>query len=176
MSLIIEHLYLAPVVVARDPAFFKSKKIGYVLIAAKDLKQHFKEIVTYKQLNLSDNPTSSILKYFVESIKFIHEAISAKKSILVHCLGGISRSASIVIAYIMFTQDLSFEKALEFVKKHHSKANPNPGFVAQLKAFEDCIVEYKELNENKSPNSINFKLLDSLIGNAIKDHVAKAKK
>jgi len=176
MSLIIEHLYLSPIVVSRDLAFFKAQKISRVLIAAKNLRQHFQQLATYKQLNLSDNPQSCIIKYFVESIKFIHEALSARKNVLVHCLGGISRSVSIVIAYLMFILNISFEKALEFVKKRHSKADPNPGFRAQLKAFEKCIIEYKKLKEDDSSGTIDYRLLDTLIGMADKNDSGKAKK
>lgn len=162
MSLIIENLYLGPAVVSRDPAFFKAKKICTVLIAAKGLAQHFKEL-NYKQLNLSDNPTANAAKYFVESIKFIHESVSANKAILVHCMGGISRSTSMVIAYIMFTLNMPFQKAYDFVKSQHSKTNPNPGFVDQLKQFEKCVIAYHEQKDEYYKGEPDFKLLNALI-------------
>ena len=171
MSLIIDHLYLSPVVVSRDTSFFKAKKITHVLVAAKSLKQHFPETVTYHQLQLSDNPTANISKYFAEGIRFLHEAISKEQNVLVHCMGGISRSTSMVIAYVMFTMNLSFEKAFAFVKKQHSKTNPNPGFVSQLKKLEDAIAEYNTLKTEKYEKEIDYKLLDALIF----DHANKEK-
>lgn len=162
MSLIIANLYLGPAIVSRDTSFFKAKKICKVLIAAKCLAQHFKEL-EYKQLNLADNPTANIAKYFVESIKFIHESLSADKAILVHCLGGISRSSSIVIAYIMFTLDMPFQKAFDFVKGQHSKANPNSGFVDQLKKFEKCVIAYREHQGEDYKGEPDFKLLNALV-------------
>lgn len=178
MSLIIENLYLGPAVVSRDTSFFKAKKICKVLVAAKGLAQHFKE-VNYKQLNLADNPTANIAKYFVESVKFIHESVSANKAILVHCMGGISRSTSMVIAYIMFTLDMPFQKAYEFVKGQHSKTNPNPGFVDQLKKFEKCVLAYREHKGDYFKGEPDFKLLDALviehIHNFSRDKSSKAK-
>ena len=175
MSLIIDHLYLSPVVVSRDTAFFKAKKISHVLVAAKSLKQHFPEVVTYHQLQLSDNPTANISKYFTECIRFLHEAIGKGNNVLVHCMGGISRSTSVVIAYVMFSMNLSFEKAYEFVKKQHSKTNPNPGFVSQLKKLEAAITEYHQLKSEKYEKEIDYKLLDALIFEHNKVKVDKKK-
>jgi len=175
MSLIVDHLYLSPVVVSRDAAFFKSKKISHVLVAAKSLKQHFPDVVTYHQLQLSDNPTANISKYFAECIRFLHEAITKEKNVLVHCMGGISRSTSVVIAYIMFTLNLPFDKAYEFVKKQHGKTNPNPGFVSQLKKLEAAFAEYHQLKSEKSEKEIDFKLLDALIFEHNKVKVEKKK-
>ena len=57
-----------------------------------------------------------------------------------HCAAGVSRSASIVIAYIMWDKKMSFEEAFEFVE---SKRNigPNNGFIEQLKLFEKELIE-----------------------------------
>ena len=45
---------------------------------------------------------------------FIHSNI-ARNKILVHCNAGASRSASVVIAYLIMTQGKSFEEAFEIV-------------------------------------------------------------
>jgi protein-tyrosine phosphatase len=45
--------------------------------------------------------------------------------VLVHCMAGVSRSASFVIAYVMRKQGKGFEQALQFVKERRAKANPN---------------------------------------------------
>jgi protein-tyrosine phosphatase len=55
--------------------------------------------------------------------------------ILVHCLAGVSRSATIVIAYLMKTQNLPFEQAYEVVRQKREFANPNQGFRKQLEEF-----------------------------------------
>jgi len=162
MSLIIDHLYLSPIMVAKDSKFFETKNVTHVLIAAKHLKQYQKNVI-YKQLDLADNAAANIAKYFVEAIEFIHEAVSAKKNILVHCAGGVSRSTSFVIAYMMFIEDLPFDKAFEFVKGKHERTNPNKGFLTQLQLFETVVSEYRRQITPEFKDKINYKLLDVLI-------------
>lgn len=58
-----------------------------------------------------------------------------------HCQAGVSRSASIVIAYVMFKLKLKFEDALNYVKERREFIYPNEGFILQLKDFEK-VIEY----------------------------------
>ena len=67
-----------------------------------------------------------------------------------HCAAGVSRSASIVIAYIMWDKKMSFEEAFEFVESKR-KIGPNNGFIEQLKLFEKELIE-----KNYDINKIKF--------------------
>lgn len=167
MSKILENLYLSPVTVAKDEKFFKTNKVTHVLIAAKGLKQYQKG-VKYHQLDLVDNAGANIAKYFIESIKFIDEAVSTGNAVLVHCMGGVSRSSSIVIAYVMFKLAMTFEKAFDLVKGNHERTNPNAGFAAQLRQFEVCVLEYHQQSKLEEKEEINYKLLEFLIIENIK--------
>nr|XP_055247015.1 dual specificity protein phosphatase 22 isoform X5 [Gorilla gorilla gorilla] len=75
-------------------------------------------------------------RHFKESIKFIHECRLRGESCLVHCLAGVSRSVTLVIAYIMTVTDFGWEDALHTVRAGRSCANPNVGFQRQLQEFE----------------------------------------
>ncbi len=52
--------------------------------------------------------------------------------ILVHCVSGISRSASIVIAYIMDKYKMNYDQAFSYVKTKRTTIRPNTNFVEQL--------------------------------------------
>jgi hypothetical protein len=51
-------------------------------------------------------------------------------------LAGVSRSVTLVIAYIMTVTDFGWEDALHTVRAGRSCANPNLGFQRQLQEFE----------------------------------------
>lgn len=54
-----------------------------------------------------------------------------------HCLAGVSRSPTIVTAYLMATQKLRWKAALAIIKRTRPFVNPNPGFIEQLKLFQE---------------------------------------
>ena len=79
----------------------------------------------------------NIIKYFGECLNFI----KGEDKILVHCVAGSSRSATIVIAYIMWSKKMTYSKAFNFVKNKRSIIYPNTGFIEQLKLFEKELIK-----------------------------------
>jgi hypothetical protein len=58
-------------------------------------------------------------------------------AVLLHCKGGISRSPSLLCAYLMWSGAFaSLDHALAHVRSRRPAANPNAGFMAQLRLFE----------------------------------------
>lgn len=58
---------------------------------------------------------------------------------LVHCQAGISRSASIVISYLMERFSMSYDEARKYLKARRPQIDPNDGFVKQLKSYEEIL-------------------------------------
>lgn len=80
----------------------------------------------------------NIIQYFSEAIDFIENALKDPKGtngVLVHCFYGVSRSSTLVIAYLMKKYNLTYQKAFERVKSKRSLCHPNRGFIQQLKLF-----------------------------------------
>ena len=102
----------------------------------------------HKTFKVSDFSSQNIIQYFGECLNFI----KGEEKVLVHCISGSSRSASIIIAYIMWTKKMTYEDAFKFVKDKRKNANPKKGFIQQLKIFEKLLKE-NEYNIDK----INFK-------------------
>ena len=55
---------------------------------------------------------------------------------LVHCFAGVSRSASVVLAYLMREHGLSLRAAFKLAKAKRPFINPNEGFRVQLQKYE----------------------------------------
>ena len=65
-------------------------------------------------------------------LSWIDQEIKKVRRVLVHCGAGISRSASVVVAYVMQDKQLPLQDALQFVKDRKSDIAPNSGFIEVL--------------------------------------------
>lgn len=59
--------------------------------------------------------------------------------VLVHCKMGISRSASVVIAYVMKAKNWNLHKALTYVKNKRTCIKPNENFLKQLEVYQGIL-------------------------------------
>ncbi|XP_056679342.1 dual specificity protein phosphatase 22 isoform X8 [Monodelphis domestica] len=92
--------------------------------------------IKYLCIPAADSPSQNLTRHFKESIRFIHECRLRGEGCLVHCLAGVSRSVTLVVAYVMTITDFGWEDALHMVRAGRSCANPNLGFQKQLQEFE----------------------------------------
>merc|ERR1711915_446540 len=102
-------------------------------VASVDVdKESLKELgISYYGIDCNDLASVAISDYFQDTANFIEEALSTGGSVVVNCFAGVSRSATIAIAYLMQKKDLKIVEAFTTVKKHRD-VHPNPGFVSQL--------------------------------------------
>ncbi|CAG2100484.1 unnamed protein product [Medioppia subpectinata] len=94
--------------------------------------------ITYHWINAQDVGNWDLLTYFPEANDIIDGAVTAGNNagILVHCAAGVSRSATIVIAYLMQTLQRPYEEVRDLVRRRRPEIYPNEGFVDQLELFE----------------------------------------
>ncbi|KAL7035318.1 hypothetical protein ACKWTF_008325 [Chironomus riparius] len=148
-------LYLGNVTAAANIVFLKNQNISHILTIDSFPLPAFVassiNIVT-KYVQIADMNREDILQYFPACIEFIENALmDPKHSVLVHCFYGVSRSATIVIAYLMKKYSISYQRAFERAKSKRSLVQPNHGFAQQCKLF------YK-MNYSIDPNCRNYKL------------------
>ncbi|XP_002960839.2 dual specificity protein phosphatase 1B [Selaginella moellendorffii] len=101
-----------------------------------------------KIVPLLDKEDQDILPVLQECLEFIDEGIE-QGMVLVHCVGGRSRSASVVIAYLMWKEGCSFDEALESLLACRKCVRPNDGFIKQLQEFESTLRGERELGSRK---------------------------
>jgi protein-tyrosine phosphatase len=78
---------------------------------------------------VKDLPDEQLSRYFEEAYEFIEKS----EKVFVHCAQGKSRSATIVISYLIKKNKMDFQEAYDFVKSKRPCINPNNGFIEQLK-------------------------------------------
>lgn len=134
---IIPGLYLSNEKAACDKDVLRHLNITHVLtIEMRRLpKSTFNDSnISTLYIRANDSPSTNLLPYFPLANSFIEEGLQ-KGNVLVHCHFGVSRSATLVIAFIMEKYKLTFEQAYSFVRQRRKFINPNPGFIKQLKQY-----------------------------------------
>ena len=100
-------IYVGNATHAANLPSLEEKKITYILnMAARDPACRMTQEVygdAYKCLRIEagDMPGYDISQHFEATREFIEEARTSGAKVLVHCAAGASRSATVVIAYLM---------------------------------------------------------------------------
>ncbi|XP_056102450.1 dual specificity protein phosphatase 26-like [Rhinichthys klamathensis goyatoka] len=129
------HLYIGDMGIAVNCAELRSMQFTHVLNCAHS-SRHDGEIydgmgITYMGICAYDSPMYDMSAHFNNGAEFIHTALEEGGKILVHCQVGVSRSATIVLAYLMLKQNMTLTEAIKKVKERRG-IYPNPGFLRQL--------------------------------------------
>ena len=99
--------------------------------------------IQWHRLVIDDEPNENITKYFYTVHNIISNAIANKQNVIVHCAAGMSRSPTLVLAYLMIENKWCFEEAYNYMKAKRPYISPNIGFIKQLKQLE-----YQLKNDN----------------------------
>mmetsp|Transcript_24317 Transcript_24317/g.37878 ORF Transcript_24317/g.37878 Transcript_24317/m.37878 type:complete len:170 (-) Transcript_24317:42-551(-) len=118
--------------------------IGMVLDLSNLEGLHTFEKIKYKTFDIDDRPTSSITPIFTEVCKALDEwnetaelGEEKQSNVFVHCNQGVSRSASVVIAYLIKKENMDLKSAFRHVKDRRRIIMPNTGFWEQLVDWEE---------------------------------------
>ncbi|XP_037547092.1 dual specificity protein phosphatase 13-like [Nematolebias whitei] len=145
------NLFIGNAATARDKTLLNNLEITHVVNAA-DGPQHidtgprfYKDTnIEYRGIEAPDSRDFDLSPFFVETADFIHEALSQKGKVLVHCARGVSRSATLVLAFLMIKERLPLMEAVETVGRSRNIL-PNVGFLNQL-----CHLDSTLASERKS--------------------------
>ncbi|XP_051827800.1 dual specificity protein phosphatase 4-like [Antechinus flavipes] len=126
--------------------------ITALLNVSLDCPNHFEAHYQYKCIPVEDNHKADIGSWFMDAIEFIDSVQARQGRVLVHCQAGISRSATICLAYLMMKKKVRLEAAFEFVKQRRSIISPNFSFMGQLLQFESQVLATSCAAEAASPS------------------------
>eukprot|EP01138_Halocafeteria_seosinensis_P010834 gb/GECG01011065.1/.p1 GENE.gb/GECG01011065.1/~~gb/GECG01011065.1/.p1 ORF type:complete len:254 (+),score=22.17 gb/GECG01011065.1/:1-762(+) len=148
MSEIVQGIYIGGDAEASNFTWLKEHDIRYILNVTPGktespsggVPNYFESrgLFTYKRCPLYDNGTNDIRSVLTESIGFIKQGIHYG-NVLVHCVQGVSRSVSVVVAYLMMVEGMSSKRARRYIRKKRPAAQPNKYFLDQLKEFEKTL-------------------------------------
>lgn len=138
---ILPFLYLGGVDAVADTGRVFDQGIRAVVCCLRDLEfpsRDFSTDLEYHRVDVEDISREPIELFFPEAAAFIHSRVSRERPVLVHCRAGVSRSASVVMAYLMTYQGYSLHDAFFLVRSRRSCVSPNVGFMEKLCDYEEA--------------------------------------
>ncbi|XP_038266053.1 dual specificity protein phosphatase 13-like [Dermochelys coriacea] len=155
------NLFLGDAWAARSKATLQSLNITHILNAADGLysintgARYYKDLqVAYHGVEAFDDPSFDLSIFFYDAANFIHKALHTPGGkVFVHCAMGISRSASLVLAFLMIHENMTLVEALKMVN-FHREICPNTGFLSQLRDLDIKLNEERKgvrESANKEP-------------------------
>lgn len=125
--------------VTQDTHLLNSYGITHILSLGIDVNKL--EGFTYHFVDMLDVPEFRLVDVLGDCFEIIDNVRNAEGGgmVFVHCNAGVSRSASVVIAYVMKVNSCTYEEAFQLLKHHRPAARPNPGFINQLKMYEESL-------------------------------------
>lgn len=156
---IFEYLYLGSEWNASNLEELKFNGVGHILNVTREIDNFFPGMFDYSNIRVYDDETTQMLQYWDKTYKYIAKVKNKGSKVLVHCKMGISRSASVVIAYVMKAYDWNLNKALEFVKNKRNCIKPNSGFLKQLEIYQGILDASKQRHNSlwRSKSETNLK-------------------
>lgn len=135
---ILPHLFLGCRKVATCLPGLRQSNVTRILNVTSSIPNHFQDMegFTYEQISVEDKLDVDMMQHFPTAFQFIENARLCGEKVLVHCHAGMSRSVTIILAYLMKYYNHTLESAHEYVKARKPDVSPNFSFMGQLLDFE----------------------------------------
>ncbi|XP_002734522.2 uncharacterized protein LOC100366454 [Saccoglossus kowalevskii] len=142
---ILAFLYLGSQKDVLNQEVMHTSGIEYVLNISKTCPQpDFLPDAHFCRIPVNDNYTEKIIPYMDQAMEFIEKVQSSNGKVIVHCLAGVSRSATVAIAYVMRYLHMSSDDAYRYVKDKRPTISPNFNFLGQLLEYEKLLRKDKQ--------------------------------
>uniref|UniRef100_T1IXF3 protein-serine/threonine phosphatase n=1 Tax=Strigamia maritima TaxID=126957 RepID=T1IXF3_STRMM len=170
---IFDYLYLGSEWNASNLEELQRHGVGHILNVTREIDNFYPGMFDYLNIRVYDEEGTELLRHWDKTYKFIANAKKSGSKVLVHCKMGVSRSASVVIAYAMKAYDWSMSRALEYIKTKRTCIKPNTGFMKQLETYQGILDASKQRHNQlwRSKSETNLKSPQQELGICETDHV-----
>ena len=131
-------LYISGVGGVTNRRILEHQNITHVLNLARGLEDTvFPDFVDVRYEGLRDCGEEDLYGHLPGLVEHIHRVIDGGGRIVVNCVAGVSRSASVCLAYKVRYEGLSLREAFDEVHKARPVISPNVGFWQALVRWEE---------------------------------------
>lgn len=127
---IIDNLYLGSAFNAADYEWLKSNKIDLIVNVTPGISNYYPDDFEYRNISVVDLSHASLAPYFEQFYQLVIN--NPDRKILVHCFAGKSRSASLVLYYMMKKYNLDMVNAINYIKERRPVININCTFIGEI--------------------------------------------
>ncbi|KAK7467883.1 hypothetical protein BaRGS_00036888 [Batillaria attramentaria] len=145
---LLPYLYIGDASHSSMKDLLQELRISAILNVSTCCRNHFPHDFSYKVIPVEDSDSADLATWFTDAIHFIEQEKQRGGKVLVHCRGGISRSATVCLAYLMYSRALRLDDAFDYVRARRHVISPNANFMMQLAQFE---AELRTLGFEPSP-------------------------
>jgi len=164
---ITKNIFLANWTGSVDPKILEGNNIRYIIglntksktNADLDLYKSLK--IKYLHVKQRDTSHVNIIRIFPTTNKFIRNALTQNKNILIHCTMGISRASTTVMAFLLWAYYAGYRydashgtdvinsicynhrhlnDIYKYIKERRPQIGPNKGFIRQLQVYETSLI------------------------------------
>lgn len=143
------NVYIGNEETAKDRYKLKSLAITHILNAGEwnnvdTGPEYYQDMnVDYYGITAEDTTTFNLSQYFYTTADYIHQTLTNPQTkLLIHCVMGRSRSATLFLAYLMIHENMTVVDAIDHVKRRR-RITPNWGFLKQLRELDIHLLEQR---------------------------------
>lgn len=140
---VIDNIYIGNSLNASNYYELSDRGITHIINVSEEISNYFPDDFEYYRIPVSDTNDASLENYFPDALNFIDRAreYDFGRNVLIHCFMGSSRSATIVLIYLIRVHNMTFDEAYSFLKNLRPVVNLNVTFADELRDVEKNIRE-----------------------------------
>jgi protein-tyrosine phosphatase len=137
-----DNLFLGRYRATLDPLLLSTFGITHIVKCGRGYPRDEAAHARFGYLHIKANDTTEerLAPYFPQACDFIETALKSGGKLLIHCAAGISRSSTILLAYLMRSRRWTLKTAFDFVRDKRNIIRPNPTFAAELLDWEELVL------------------------------------
>jgi len=128
-------IYLGNAYNAADYYYLKNFGITGIVNACNEISNYFENDFEYFKIDILDINNSSIYKFFDPFITFVENILENDGKIMIHCYMGSSRSAILVVLYLIKYKSYTMDDSIHFITDKRNRVNINVTYIEELKKY-----------------------------------------
>ena len=131
---VLDYLYIGSLRSAQTEKVYQSEGIKYVVTCGRNMQINQNNVVRM-EISVEDVEGESLATHF-DMFRTFMESTLGRGNVLCHCFAGLSRSATMVLSYLMSHEKMRLDTAIAKLLKIRPNIHPNPTFMLELISYD----------------------------------------